>query len=752
MTINAVETRTNRLGGRGALLVAGVVLLLWIGVAWGLASFRAGRRAQTALAEGRSHLALQVSGIATGVAENVKFLHGIPATLGRFQEIHAVLRRLGQVRAELPGGEGKVPSVPEQAAVDALLEQATADMKALSVVWLINPQGLCIAASNHRRGDSFVAADYRDRDYFLQAMAGRLGRQFAVGRRTGMPGLFFSAPVAEDGRILGVIAAKIDLPILDSWISQTDAFLVDPNQVVILARMKDLEYHTLPGATVLALSESQRLARYKRTAFPAIDIQPWGDRRYPQLVRFNGGAVPMLMARTAVPGDDLSLAVLEPMPALLELDRDRVELFLLLVLLGLTVLGSGLAILLYIERITQARQVLAVKLAELAQAKEAAEAANVAKSRFLATMSHEIRTPLNGVLGMAELLLPADLEVAERQDYARTILNSGNTLLTLINDILDLSKVEAGKMELVLAPFTPDRLLTDMAELFAEMAARKTLALHHAWQGPANAFYLGDPTRLRQMVANLANNAIKFTESGEVRIEARELERGPASALLEFAVADTGIGVPENKLDGLFQPFSQLDDSLTRQFQGTGLGLSIVRSLARLMGGEVGVASEEGKGSRFWFRIRCDLAAAPALVAPEPGAAAAEPAPGPRRVLLVEDNPTNRKVIEALLHRRGFLTRSVQNGQQAIDEVMTGDGTDLILMDCQMPVMSGFEATERIRRWELEQGRPRVPIVALTAGAFEDDRSHCLAVGMDDFVTKPVDFTVLPKVIARWLP
>jgi signal transduction histidine kinase len=637
--------------------------------------------------------------------------------------------------------------------VDQQLERAAADIKALSVIWVINPHGDCIAASNYRRPDSFVGANYLDRDYFRTGMEGRLGHQFAVGRRSLIPGLFFSAPVVENGRVLGVIAGKVDLPALETWIGQTESFLADRFGVVILARTKGLEYRALPGAAVGRMSIAERDARYLRHDFSEITVAPWSDPRYPQLKRFDGGATPVLMATQAVPDNDLSVHVIEAMPGIVVLDGEQRWLFFLLALLGTAVIGCAAATWTYIRHMTLARSALNAKLSELALAKTAAEAANVAKSRFLATMSHEIRTPLNGVLGMAELLLSKDLKPTVRHDYARTILNSGNTLLTLINDILDLSKVEAGKMELTLSVFAPGQLLQETAALFAEMAGRKGLALAAEWAGPPRQGYLGDPVRLRQMLSNLANNAIKFTDHGSIRIEAAELERDSGTALLQFAVIDTGIGIPEHLGTQLFQPFQQLDSSTTRPYAGTGLGLSIVRSLARLMGGDVGVESAEGAGSRFWFRVRCEVAPDPVpdAAGAAGGAGAPLPPPARSRILLVEDNPTNRKVIEALLAKRGYQVRSVENGLQAIESVTRGEAADLVLMDCQMPVMSGFEATERIRAWEREHGAARLPIVALTAGAFEGDREHCLKAGMDDFVTKPVDFVLLPSVITKWL-
>jgi len=398
-----------------------------------------------------------------------------------------------------------------------------------------------------------------------------------------------------------------------------------------------------------------------------------------------------------------------------------------------------------------------VDITELMRARRAAEDAVAAKSRFLATMSHEIRTPMNGILGMAQLLLAPEVPDTERRDCARVILHSGQTLLALLNDILDLSKVEAGKLTIEKSVVDPGELLHEIAALFTENARQKGLELSCRWLGPEGRRYEGDANRLRQMLANLVSNAVKFTPRGAVTVEARATgAQVPEESHLEFVVGDTGIGIPVEKQDLLFQPFSQIDDSSTRQHGGTGLGLSIVKSLASLMGGEVGVDSAAGRGARFWFRVpaRPLTAQGDTRQNQRAGTSSAEAAARrfAGRVLIVEDNPTNRLVIDKLLRKLGADTCLAENGHHALDLLATAEPPNLVLMDVQMPEMDGLTATRTLREREAAGGGPRLPVVALTADAFPEDRAACFAAGMDDFLAKPVKLDALAAMLEKWLP
>lgn len=390
----------------------------------------------------------------------------------------------------------------------------------------------------------------------------------------------------------------------------------------------------------------------------------------------------------------------------------------------------------------------------LEQALDLAQSATRAKSEFLATMSHELRTPMNGILGMAQLLQMPDLSDQERSDYAQTILSSGRSLLALLNDILDLSKVEAGRLELDRRAFNLRQLLLETTAVFEELAQAKGLRLDIQYHALSSYTYWGDPLRLRQMLSNYLGNAIKFTARGGVRLDVRELLDSQQQPVLEFSVSDSGIGIPADKQGLLFKPFTQADSSTTREFGGTGLGLSIVARLAELMGGQVGLESRDASGSRFWFRIQAQPSPSGAPSPVRAGFARRDAAIADAfigRLLVAEDNPVNRMVIGTLLRKLGLQPEFVEDGQAALDAVVQGPRFDLILMDVQMPVMDGQQATRRIRQWEAQTGAPRCTIVALTAGAFEDDRLRCSEAGMDDFMTKPIDVKSLSQTLTRWL-
>ncbi len=709
---------------RAVIPAALAALLLLAGATWWATGLWQDHETKSEVNRTSQEVALRLAGFVSDFERSLAYIRSVPV----------VIANTAVVTQTLSGGGNDV------AALNAYLA-FIAKTLGVDLAFVVDSSGQCIGTSNFAENNTLIGEHFADREYFVAARKGEPGVQYAMGRTTNIPGIFYSTPIEINGRFLGVAVVKKNIPSIERTVSAKGAFVTDRHDVAILAADPDWLLKALPNASVFSFSAEERRLAYKRADIAQVPLVRVAGQLFPY--RIGAAQTPAVMVRQSLQTEGMTAYVLAPLDSLATLPAERFSMFAIVyAALCAGLWGAGVSLLM-------ARRSRAYR-SRLLVAKEQAEAGSRAKSEFLANMSHELRTPLNAIIGYSQLLQEDAEESGDEASVPdlRKIESAGKHLLGLINDILDLSKIEAGRMDLFIEAVAVPALVEDIRLMVEPLAARNGNTLIVNCPGDIGTIR-SDATKLKQSLLNLLSNACKFTEKGTVTLD---VGREPDGVIM-FSVTDTGIGMTEAQIGKLFQAFMQADGSTMRRFGGTGLGLALTRSFARLLGGDVFVSSQPGIGSVFRLVLPVDQGAA-ALTAEKAGIAKAGIAKAGVRlagtgqqaahILVIDDDPAAQQVIAATLEREGYRVSVASSGSEGLTRARD-EAPDAITLDILMPQVDGWSVLTALKN---DPQLRHIPVIVVSIAG---DRTLAVSLGAAASLGKPIDRAELVKVLNEQL-